>query len=479
MSENQNQKYTHRLVARIVLEATSPLAVGSGRKDMLTDSLVATDVNGLPCIPATAVAGVLRHLIGETEAEGVFGKSSSKKQEVRGSNIIFTDAMLVGADGKAIDGLHTDLDRNDDFLRHYFALPIRQHVRMSDKGTAQQGRKFDEQVVYKGSRFCFEVEMVATQDDAATFEGILQQLDSPDFRIGGGTRCGFGAVKVVSCQMRTFNLTEENDRKAYAKKSSSLAEEWPKEWKCLNDVKALNDHKARSATTRYELHLKPLDFFLFGSGFGDEEADMTPVKELVVTWENGQAKFSEELTLLPATSVKGALAHRVAYHYNKKNGFTVGSENAKAGNENEAVRALFGYAAESAENKAEQSQRGRVLISDVFLSPSSDKVKDKVIPHVAIDRFTGGTIDGALFSEKSTYGGNGTKVVLTVIVTPAAETNQDLSSSAKAIEALQEALEDICKGLLPLGGGVNRGNGAFRGSLTKNGEIIYEAKQNN
>ena len=44
----------------------------------------------------------------------------------------------------------------------------------------------------------------------------------------------------------------------------------------------------------------------------------------------------------------------------------------------------------------------------------------------------------------------------------------------KALEAFETALTDLCKGYLPLGGGVNRGNGTFKGSLKKNGETIYE-----
>ena len=40
-------------------------------------------------------------------------------------------------------------------------------------------------------------------------------------------------------------------------------------------------------------------------------------------------------------------------------------------------------------------------------------------------------------------------------------------------EALEVALQDICKGMLPLGGGVNRGNGIFSGTLKRGEEIIY------
>lgn len=43
----------------------------------------------------------------------------------------------------------------------------------------------------------------------------------------------------------------------------------------------------------------------------------------------------------------------------------------------------------------------------------------------------------------------------------------------KVEQALEAALQDICKGMLPLGGGVNRGNGIFTGTLKRGEEIIY------
>ena len=64
--------YIHRFLARFVIEAKTPLAVGSGEKDITTDALVATDVNGLPYIPGTAIAGVVRSMIGEESAKTFF-----------------------------------------------------------------------------------------------------------------------------------------------------------------------------------------------------------------------------------------------------------------------------------------------------------------------------------------------------------------------------------------------------------------------
>jgi len=51
--EMKENKFKHRYLARIIFQATTPLAVGSGEKDIMTDALVATDVNGLPYIPGT------------------------------------------------------------------------------------------------------------------------------------------------------------------------------------------------------------------------------------------------------------------------------------------------------------------------------------------------------------------------------------------------------------------------------------------
>ncbi|MBE6325686.1 MAG: CRISPR-associated protein [Bacteroidales bacterium] len=453
--------YNHRFLARFVIEAETPLAVGSGEKDILTDALVATDVNGLPYIPGTAIAGVVRHMIEEVKPEDfnvnqIFGFQD--KKEGQGSEIIFTEAKILNSNGEVIDGM--DLKAKDDsLLRYYAELPIRQHVRINEKGVTDKAGKFDEQVIFAGTRFCFEIEMVAKEaKDEVNFQKALEQIQSKTFRIGGGTRSGFGEIKVIKLYKRSLYLKQANDLELYLSKSSNLSEEWCG-WE-KHDI--LNDNKADGWIT-YELKLQPEDFFLFGSGFGDDEVDMTPVKEKKVVWKDAKGELSEELVLIPATSVKGALAHRVAFHYNRlKERFAgcTGDKEPKVGNENEAVQALFGY-----ENQKEKKQvRGNLLFSDVIEDKS---LEDKILNHVAIDRFTGGAIDGALFSEKTTYG-KGQEFTLTILA------KCDALKGDKIQDSLEAAMIDICKGMLPLGGGVNRGNGVFTGSLTKDGNVIYE-----
>ena len=145
---------------------------------------------------------------------------------------------------------------------------------------------------------------------------------------------------------------------------------------------------------------------------------------------------------------------------NKIKGFTAESGNGKVGDKNEAVVKLFG----SSGSESDAISRGNVLLSDVILEPSEtelDKLRDnKLLNHVTIDRITGGTIAGHLFTEKVTHRPNQPfKEVLYV--------NAEVLRDDDIKVALERSLQDICDGLLPLGGGTNRGHGIFTGSIIK------------
>ena len=82
---------------------------------------------------------------------------------------------------------------------------------------------------------------------------------------------------------------------------------------------------------------------------------------------------------------------------------------------------------------------------------------------------------GALFSEEVLYSPeNSFTLELLLYKAAITEDKKDKEDKEKALKAFETALTDLCKGYLPLGGGVNRGNGTFKGSLKKDGETIYE-----
>ena len=431
------------------------------------------------------MAGILRHTLesqlGETTVQKLMGFQGEKKEEgnddSQGSRLILSHAQMVGNEGKPVDCL-TEIDWSDKFYEPFQDLPVRQHVRISHKGAGEDKGKFDEQVVYKGTRFCFEMELVTdgNSSDADAWTKMLELFQSPVFRIGGGTRKGFGRLEVVECKTAILDLKANTDHlNSYLDKKSYLNDPF---WKAdVSDCKKSNDNSDGWIT--YKLNLAPEDFFLFSSGLESNDAKMTPVTEKTISWENPlKPTFTEEQILIPATSVKGALAHRVAFHYNKLKEITAEAIKLRAeeekvsfadkakeftGENNPAIRALFGYSANGDDGK-----RGKVVFSDLLKGELTPENK-KLLNHVAIDRFTGGAMNSALFNEEVVYS-KGTNYELTIHLdkTSLQKDNEKKEDVEKYIEAFELALDDLKTGMLPLGGGTMRGHGRFKETITKN-----------
>ena len=419
-----------RYIAHITIQALTPLKVGSSNKDFMQDAPVQRDWNGLPMILGTSIAGVLRKEFDTAAAEEIFGKE-------KGSKVIFSNALLLDENNRVHEAL---LLEKSDFLKIFDNLPLREHTAITDKGVARDKSKFDEEVVFKGSRFRFSIEML---EDKEAFEQLLAYIQSPTFRLGGGTTKGFGKFKIETIETSTVDTLD----------------------KLENYSSSLNDFKGETVTvvpkahpdyTTYTLRIKPDDFFMFGSGFGDEDADMTPVYEKVINAEyNG---LTEKQILVPASSVKGALSHRTAYHYNRYL-LERGEDHTKTGEENAAVKAVFGHKKEQDEANNELGQKGKILIGDCF---QTDTAQTKVFDHVAIDRFTGGALDGALFQEKTVADNRTYELELLL--------RNDVEEEYR--NAFELAIRDITTGMLPLGYGTTKGHGVFTGELLKNGELV-------
>lgn len=488
----------HKHIARWTIEAATPIAIGSGLENAITDQLVMSDANGMPYIPGSSMAGALRSALQGYQFDGVdsntlFGDEACQQ----GSLLIISNACLLGTNGHVVEGIN---QIDDEFLNHYKVLPIRQHVRITHKGVGANKSKFDQEVVYKGTRFVFEMAMHG--GFSTVWTRIVEAIASRFPIIGGGSRNGFGHFEVVSCSTRSFDMENPGDRNDYLAHSASLNSPL-KEETVLTEANV-----GESSYIKYNLTLKPENFFLFGAGGGDETADMIPVKEEVVEWSDpNHPEFSGQRTLIPGTSVKGAIAHRVAYHYNvlKKmttarvkelaikpdkawidsytqgvyevimngDGYTKEMITDIATLYNPAVLNLFGYVAEDKSKLPEKtikwpevnpkresdslsSKRGRVVIKDVFQKVETEKH----LNHVAIDRFTGGALDGALFTERVSFYQEPLSLEIWVDRT-------DENLLPDALKALELTIDDLCNAKLPLGGGVMRGNGCFKGEYKK------------
>jgi CRISPR/Cas system CSM-associated protein Csm3 (group 7 of RAMP superfamily) len=518
-----------RYLARITIEAKTPLAIGSGERGFTIDRLIARDASGLPYIPGTSLTGVLRKAfeqqVGEEDAKALFGyQTPNKRSEGAGSRLMLSSAHLLAEDGKTVmEGLPT-YSRQSPYFAAFFRLPERDHVRITHRGGADtEGRgKYDEELVPKGARFVFAMELAGDVDRKENWEQLLALLHQPLLRLGAGTRKGLGRLQVVECLTATFDLEQEADLMAYLQLPNSLNALLKGGTPYQKNDKS---NGLPSGWLHYQLEVTPQSFLLFGAGFGDEDADLVPKTESYFSWENGKAQLKKGDFLIPATSLKGALSHRVAFHYNRLSGTCIAPEESQAtppdlpvaevlnsyalpalpdpelsaddpawkelsqqvdgiglddllkaapawdnfvdqldryeqeeeeanmpvGENNEAVRALFGFAKEG-----EAGQRGRVIFSDLYLDKK--EVSEKVFNHVMIDRFTGGAKDGALFQQK--------------LITTDQSLRWDLWVEQAAFEddrvqqAWEASLQDLCEGRLPLGGSTTKGHGALQGTFT-------------
>ena len=447
-----NSAHTHRFVARFVVEADTPLFVGSGESSLLKDALVSKDVNGFPMIPGTSITGILRHSLDEGNSEiwnSIFGDTDTKGAA---SRLKVSSAYMMLNESTCSEGIINSIELDPIIVKRFTNLPSRQHVRINEKGVAVKNGLFDNEIVYKGTRFIFEIELRGNDTDNNVWLDLINFIQNPTFRIGSGTRNGYGRLKVVKNYNCTFDLQNSDSFEKYLNFKPSLNA--PIQWNVTNLSAALH-----SNYTRYDLHLIPDSFFIFSEGFGDEDVDNKPKEEETVIYSDKGLHFTPKNTVIPASSIKGALSHRVAYHYNKmKMQFEA---NGKTYTDNDAVYELFG---DMSGTLNREPRAGNVFLDDLYLS-EGDIVNDKIFNHVAIDRFTGGAIQGALFSEKVSnllIGGFNMSIYV-----------KQNEYSEYIIDSLEMTLEDVCKGLLPLGGMTTKGNGMFTGQLSRNGEVLF------
>lgn len=442
--------YPIRYMARVVIEFETPFIVGAGDPDFFSDAVFVADANGLPALPGSSIAGVLRHEFAKdypNAASCFFGYH--KKGESKGSRLTISWGCIHDGKNTPVEGIVRAVRMNDSVLRTAFYSTARDHVCITHKGTAKVGGKFDERVVSAGHRFTFEMMLEGNENDSKDWDSLTDLLASNTLRLGGKTRRGYGAFKVISLKKRAFDLQKPQDFKDFQEHPVELSKSV-----MMEEIMREKGRDSSDTTITATAELRPTGFWMIGGGASDE-ADITPVFESRIHWTDGHGKPGEEEVLIPGASVKGVLSHRVAHYHNALENVFLEDIQAEeiekyVGSNNTAVRELFGYCKN--DDEKETGQRGRVFIDDVFIG----KPQQKILNHVSLDRFTGGarTMTGALFSEYPFYKGDGFTFKLTV--------SDPKSVSAQARKALELALKDLTEERLPLGLGAGRGNGFFK-----------------
>jgi CRISPR/Cas system CSM-associated protein Csm3 (group 7 of RAMP superfamily) len=427
-----------RFLARVTIEFTTPFIIG-GEDDLFADDKFMADANGLPMLPGSSIAGVLRH---EFEAlykgagDRLFGWQ--RNNDGAGSRLSVSSGCIHKSDNIPVEGRLSEKEMNDALLLQALTAIPRDHVCITPRGTAKDQGKFDEKCVTAGHRFTFELMLEGNNSDKDEWEKLLNLLALPTFRLGGKSRRGFGAFKVDSV------LEKKEDYAGFAAWPVSLAVK-PRD---VSSRKLIPPGSYLKAV----ITLQPEGFWMIGGGGASADADMNPVMETRVVWDNDQGKVGAPSLYIPGSSIKGVLAHRTAFYANVLRGIFSDKPYPNDITE-DPVKELFGSAKNSAGGK-EEGVRGRILINDCYLP---DGLSRKVVHHVSIDRFTGGARRGFLFSEKPVFRGN--DIILELVVTEPKKIGDN------ARKALKRALNDFMTGRLAMGAGAGRGNGFFIGKV--------------
>ena len=466
----------HKQVWQITVEAASPLSVTTGGHDGVDDTRLHVGPNGLPRLPATALAGTLRKLLRAVEgvaAEGE-GEEVSWPDQLFGwargtrgapSALEFSDALLHGQHDLPITALRADL--SDPLL-----LPLltqapaqRRQVRIGHQGAAEPGAHFDRAVLPAGYRFSFDVTLHAANAAAcARHADMLLHLLSHRWHVGGRTRSGLGAVKVVALRTRRFDMTKPLDFQAYVA-LDHLGDPRPK---LVPVMPAADTPPALPHTRTAQVRVKCVGALRIGGGTrvlqaggsaDDKVADDLPYSEPTVTW-SGPAPGKQQGALawrvvIPASAIKGALWHRVAFHDARAMLQALDSGQPAATPAATpatpliaAVQALFGMAAEG-----EHGHAGAVRLSDLAFTQQQLLGGHHLGPpdaHNSMDRLSGGGRSGALFSVQNLYH---LPLHIDLHLDEGALGRQAGSQerAAQVRQALAHTLDDLVEQRLPLG----------------------------
>lgn len=394
---------------KIEFTLLSPLSIGNGKNEK-TDQDIVLNSRGIPYIPGSAVAGVFRDacekVMGDEWTQRYFGSIRDNVND-NGNKAITESQFRV----------------YDAYIQseEYF-VSRRDGVALDDYKYGIPGAKFDREILESGIIFrtFIERDMDANEsEEEDAFNKLAEVLHNIPIFFGSKISRGYGRVGNFKIFKKEFSFDTKQgsgwldfDMYTYdwLKKSSEIS----KSDKVFLENKKITLELALQggiSIRQYTTEIKK----------GVEQ--VPDMKQLIIRQKNETGNI-EEVPVIPGTTWAGAIGHRMKLFYpNVSKYFGKGGEDGKI--------------------------RSKIFFSESQLKNSVSKV----ISRNAIDRFTGSTVDGALFTEQIYYGGT---TVLEIYFDLYKEIDLDF------IKSLAVALSDLHEGILAIGGGTSIGRGIFK-----------------
>lgn len=393
---------------KIEFTLLSPLSIGNGKNEK-TDQDIVLNSRGIPYIPGSAVAGVFR--------------DACKKVKVMG------DEWTQRYFGSIRDNCNDNKTITESQFRVYDAyiqseeyfVSRRDGVALDDYKYGIPGAKFDREILESGIIFrtFIERDMDANESEEDAFNKLAEVLHNIPIFFGSKISRGYGRVGNFKIFKKEFSFNT-NQESSWLKFDMYKDNCWKRSLEISKSDKVFLENKKITL----ELALQGgISIRQYTTEIKEGVKQVPDMKQLIIRQKNETGNI-EEVPVIPGTTWAGAIGHRMKLFYpNVSEYFGKGGEDGK-------------------------------MRSKIFFSES--QLKDavcKVISRNAIDRFTGSTVDGALFTEQIYYGGT---TVLEIYFDLYKEIDLDF------IKSLAVALSDLHEGLLAIGGGTSIGRGIFK-----------------
>jgi len=451
------------------LVAVTPLHVGGESGDAVADLVLVRNGLGKPVIPGTSLAGAFRSWARSTIdnkrlIERVFGYEESRSASGEASRL-YVDDGIVTTTGTIVQ-MHTAIGRWT--------------------GAAYPTSLFSREILPRGSEISFSLELESSDTDEKALLGhLLTALSNAGaIDIGGAKTRGLGEVELAK-----YTITEED----WDNREGVLA--------ALTEEPSEKAITAEDLAGRAELTLRPRTTIDITIGW-------EPLLPVMVSEPGGEIDITARTEIdgdrvhlsLPGSSIKGALRSRAEYIVRT----LLGEPPASAGSPGRQweqtdlpiVSSLFGTVVHHGDDNTEMSGNvGALSVSSIRSTTSmpqekwealADVTKDAVgnkegadgtlrkllgnlntslaeagaqvdvATHVAIDRFTGGAADGALYVALEPHGFTWEPIRLRLDLERLGD------DPLPSIALLMTTIGELCNGWVPLGFGTTRGYGAIR-----------------
>ena len=400
---------------KIEFELKSPLALSSGESEE-TDRDLMKDSRGIPYIPASSIAGVCRGAIaknGGTDIEYYFGNAKSENSGDVNSRIVFYDAQMQ-------DGVH-------------YTVSVRDSVKLDKYKVAEDGAKFDMEILESGVIFVTYLEQNLYEGDEDICKKIIAHMLRGNVFFGGKTMRGYGEIGSVKAKRVRFDLDDKEDALNWIE--FDLYDN-----KQYGDIEIERIDVAGSSII-LELQQKGgISIRKYTTRAARDQSHPEPDYEQLTV-----ADGKGTIPVVPGTSWAGAFRHRMT----------------ELGMSEDEINKLFGEVGISNGSDIVKS-RSKIRFSETQLEGADEKT----ITRTAIDRFTGGAKDGALYTERTYYGGKG---VLKISYP------SDIKDDSK--KYLAAAICDLHYGLLAVGGLTAVGRGIFEISRINGNKTTHDDSQ--